>query len=222
MAKRILLFFVVLSFLFTVCGCDSAGPPQIVGKARQPAFTPKPKPAPVIAKSSYVRPKVEVAVGGEPGWVPPRKREKGWKAIVVHHSDTYRGNMKLIDDYHKNARKWKGIGYDFLIGNGNGSGNGQVEVTFRWKQQIAGAHCGGTPNNWANIDGIGICLVGDFTKRPPSSQQMGALVKLVRFLQMRYNIPKSKIYGHRSTPGYKNKTKCPGKYFPMTKFKKML
>ena len=130
--------------------------------------------------------------------------------------------MKAFDRYHRDDHKWKGIGYDFVIGNGNGSGNGQVEVTFRWKQQIAGAHCGGTLNNWANEDGIGICLVGDFTKSVPTYRQMDSLAKLVRFLQARYKIPKSRIYGHRTTPGYNNGTKCPGKYFPMAKLKKML
>ena len=219
MVKRILLFFAVLSFLFTVCGCDSVGPPQIVETVRRPTFTPRPKPAVAAPKPSYIPPKVESALSG---WIPPRGCEKGWKAIVIHHSDTDKGNMKVFDRYHKDGHKWKGIGYDFVIGNGNGSGNGQVEVTFRWKQQIAGAHCGGTPSNWANEDGIGICLVGDFTKTAPTSRQMGALVKLVRFLQSRYNIPKSRIYGHQSTPGYKNGTKCPGKYFPMAKFKRML
>jgi hypothetical protein len=218
MTKRISLFFGVLSFLFAVCGCQPDGPPQIVGKTKHPTFTSNPAPAPKPSKP-YVLPKVGTAPGG---WIPPRKCEKGWKAIVIHHSDTKRGSMKTIDLYHRKTKKWKGIGYGFVIGNGNGSGNGQVEVTFRWRQQITGAHCGGTLNNWANEDGIGICLIGDFTKTVPTYRQMDSLVKLVRFLQDRYKIPKSRIYGHRTTPGYKNGTKCPGKYFPMTKLKKML
>ncbi|MHC4530904.1 MAG: peptidoglycan recognition protein family protein [Planctomycetota bacterium] len=118
-------------------------------------------------------------------WYPPSSSEKGWRAMVIHHSLTKRGNAAMFDDYHRNGHKWKGVGYNFVIGNGNGSRDGAVEVTFRWHQQIAGAHCGGTPGNWANKDAIGICLVGDFTYSRPTRRQMQSLLKLVRFLQKR-------------------------------------
>ena len=154
-------------------------------------------------------------------WLPPLRVEKRWTAIVIHHSLTASGNAAVFDNYHKNGHKWKGIGYDFVIGNGNGSGDGRVEVTFRWRQQIAGAHCGGTPGNWANKDAVGICLVGDFSKTAPTGRQMQSLVKLIHFLQKRYGIPKSRIYGHRNTPGYTGGTKCPGN-FPMARLKSML
>jgi N-acetyl-anhydromuramyl-L-alanine amidase AmpD len=50
---------------------------------------------------------------------------------------------------------------------------------------------------------------------------MQSLVKLVRFLQSRYGIPKSRIYGHRDVPGARE-TDCPGKNFNMANFKSML
>ena len=115
---------------------------------------------------------------------------------------------------------WDSIGYDFVIGNGRGSGDGQIEVTVRWRKQKTGAHCK-TANNWANERGIGICLVGDFTKTRPTRKQIASLIKLTRFLQKRYNIPNSRIYGHKNTPGARV-TDCPGKYFPMGRFKAML
>ena len=219
MAKRILIHSIIASFLLTAIGCEPSGPPQIIGRVKRHSFTPS-VPAVSPVKPSSIRPAADPSAPA--GWIPPRRYEKKWKAIVVHHSYTKKGNVKLFDNYHKNGHKWKGIGYDFVIGNGNGSGDGKVEKTFRWDKQIAGAHCGGTPNNWANEDGIGICLVGDFTRYRPTERQMASLVKLTRFLQKRYNIPKSRVYGHRTTPGYKNGTECPGKYFPMTKFKAML
>jgi N-acetyl-anhydromuramyl-L-alanine amidase AmpD len=113
------------------------------------------------------------------------------------------------------------VGYDFVIGNGVDSADGLVEVTYRWRNQQTGAHCGGTGGNWANEDGIGICLVGNFNKTSPTSRQMQALVKLVRFLQARYKIPTSRIYGHGTTPGARV-TDCPGKRFPMSTLKSML
>ena len=155
-------------------------------------------------------------------WLPSSQVvERRWTAIVIHHSLTDTGNSAIFDNYHRNGRKWKGVGYDFVIGNGSGSGDGQVEVTFRWLGQIAGAHCGGTPGNWANESAIGICLVGDFTYKSPTNRQMQSLVKLIRFLQHRYNISKSRIYGHRNTPGYTGGTSCPGN-FPMASLKSML
>jgi len=154
-------------------------------------------------------------------WFPPSDLEKKWTAIVIHHSATEKGNAKIFDKWHKENNHWDGVGYDFVIGNGTDSGDGQVEVTFRWKKQIPGAHCGGTSGNWANEDGIGICLVGDFSQTTPTERQMQSLVKLIRFLQQQYEIPKSRIYGHRTTPGARV-TECPGNQFPMSRLKSML
>ena len=78
-----------------------------------------------------------------------------------------------------------------------------------------------TPSNWANKDAIGICLVGNFNNTLPTDRQMQSLLELVRFLQNRYSIPKSRIYGHNSTPGARV-TDCPGKKFPMARLKSML
>ena len=153
-------------------------------------------------------------------WVPPSHLERKWTAIVIHHSDTANGSATIFDRYHKENKYWEGIGYDFVIGNGTNSGDGQVEVTFRWRQQRTGAHCK-TPDNWANRNAVGICLVGNFNQTLPTARQMRSLVKLVRFLQNRYGIQKSRIYGHNTTPGA-GATDCPGKKFPMAWLKSML
>jgi hypothetical protein len=153
------------------------------------------------------------------GWVPARGIERRWKAIVIHHSDTDSGSAGMFDEEHK-SRGWEGVGYDFVIGNGSGSGDGEVEVTFRWRQQKTGAHCK-TPNNWANEEAVGICLVGNLQQRRATRRQMQALEELVEFLQRRYRIPKTRIYGHRDTPGARP-TECPGRNFPMARFKSML
>jgi N-acetyl-anhydromuramyl-L-alanine amidase AmpD len=63
--------------------------------------------------------------------------------------------------------------------------------------------------------------VGNFDYTSPTTRQMQSLVKLVRFLQNRYRIPKSRIYGHGSTPGARV-TDCPGRRFPMARLKSML
>lgn len=192
------------------------------------------EPMPEIVYSPGIRPELIPPIVVEPkqteeysytniprAWLPPANVEKEWTAIVIHHSATEKGNAAIFDKWHKENNHWEGIGYDFVIGNGTDSGDGQVEVTFRWQRQIPGAHCGGTPKNWANEEGIGICLVGDFSRTNPTERQMQSLVKLIRFLQQQYEIPKSRIYGHRTTPGARI-TECPGDKFPMSKLKSML
>ena len=173
----------------------------------------------VKPKLSASAPSRTVSTGNTPvsqDWVPPSSVEKKWTAIVIHHSGTKNGDTAIFDKWHRENNHWNGVGYDFVIGNGSNSGDGLVEVTYRWQKQVTGAHVGGTPNNWANKDGIGICLVGDFNKTQPTNSQMQSLVKLVRFLQNRYGIPKNKIYGHKTTPGAGTVTDCPGRNFPMT------
>jgi len=154
-------------------------------------------------------------------WRPPSQVEKKWTAIVIHHSGTKNGSATIFDKWHREGNHWEGVGYDFVIGNGTNSGNGQVEVTFRWHEQIAGAHCGGTPGNWANKEAVGICLVGNFNHTAPTVRQMQSTVKLVRFLQNRYGIPRSRIYGHKTTPGARV-TECPGRNFSIARLKAML
>jgi hypothetical protein len=144
----------------------------------------------------------------------PTHTERAWSAIIIHHSATNEGNATIIDKWHRENNGWNGVGYDFVIGNGSNSGDGEVEPTYRWRGQLTGAHAGGTPGNWANEEGIGICLVGNFDHSAPTSRQMESLAKLVRFLQQRYRIPKSRVFGHGSVPGG-HVTDCPGRRFPM-------
>lgn len=184
--------------------------------------------SPIDSEPEIVRPRVieprhvmEGAGGNIPlDWLPPARLEKRWTAIVIHHSGTQNGNAAIFDRWHREGNHWEGVGYDFVIGNGTDSADGQVEVTFRWRQQQTGAHCK-TPDNWANEKAVGICLVGNFNNTKPSIRQMRSLVKLVGFLQKRYGIAKSRIYGHGTTPGARE-TDCPGKRFPMAKLKSML
>lgn len=197
-------------------GCIHNEPmPQIVDNPQSESTFVLPevvKPEQKVTNNNYDGPRY---------WLPPAGVEKNWTAIVIHHSATDTGNSAIFDKWHREGNHWEGVGYDFVIGNGTDSGDGQVEVTFRWKEQIAGAHCGGTAGNWANKDGIGICLVGNFDRKAPTAKQMQSLLELIRFLQRRYKIPKSRIYGHKTTPGARV-TNCPGNKFPMSKLKSML
>ena len=175
-----------------------------------------------IPRPSIPGPKPRFGIEGIPqGWMPASQTERSWSAIIIHHSGSEGGDAAIFDKWHREGRHWNGIGYDFVIGNGTDSADGQVEVTYRWSDQLTGAHCGGTAGNWANEEAIGICLVGDFNRTEPTSRQMQSLVRLVRFLQSRYGIPKNRVFGHNTTPGGRS-TDCPGRRFPMAELKSQL
>jgi hypothetical protein len=214
MFSRVLIF---CSCLFVLGGCiyNEEPMPKIVhGPDSERKLVPLAVTRPERTQKSFYR-------NIPRDWLPPSALEKRWIAIVIHHSGTENGNAAIFDKRHREENHWEGIGYDFVIGNGTDSGDGRVEVTFRWRKQIAGAHCGGTPGNWANKEAIGICLVGNFNRTVPTARQMQSLVKLTRFLQKRYRISKSRIYSHNTTPGARV-TDCAGKRFSIAKLKSIL
>jgi N-acetylmuramoyl-L-alanine amidase len=142
---------------------------------------------------------------------------KKWKYIIIHHSATDYGSSMQFNKSHL-SRGWEGVGYHFIIDNGTcGKDDGQIETSPRWLKQVNGAHCkaGGM-----NEKGIGICLVGNFSKEKVSARQMDSLVYLVNKLRKYYRIPKKKIIGHNQVPGAK--TECPGTNFPWKRFKSRL
>lgn len=202
--------------LFALSGCiyhDEPAPKIVYDPMRDSEVT-----LPPIVKPSKVP---SAAYKNIPqSWLPPSRAERQWTAIVIHHSATKQGNAAIFDKWHKEGNYWEGVGYDFVIGNGTSSGDGEVEVTFRWREQRTGAHCK-TPDNWANEKAVGICLVGNFEQTAPTVRQLQSFVKLVRFLQERYGIPKDRIYGHNTTPGARE-TDCPGRRFPTAFLKSVL
>ncbi len=135
-----------------------------------------------------------------------------WKFIVIHHSGTDQGSVAAIHREHRSrrdrsGRAWLGIGYHFVIGNGHGMADGQISSTFRWKQQLHGAHSGSLPYN---DRGIGICLIGNFEKSPPTSAQVASVSRLIGRLTREYGIPSDGVIGHNQV----RPTACPGRFFP--------
>lgn len=192
---QLLLLTCVLVHGAAVSGCaDSASAPSSVtnrGTQSIPAKTP-----------------LEAVAGSVEDTTAP---VRDWKFIVLHHTATNHGDVASIDAVHKARRDaggqpWKGIGYHFLIGNGQGMPDGAVESTFRWKQQIAGAHAGQYQfNEW----GIGVCLVGNFEEAPPTAAQLAAVQQLIRRLQKEFNLGDQQILRH----GDLKATACPGRLF---------
>ena len=207
MSNKIIIVF---GALFVLSGCMNPEPLPEITRTSTPIIIPPP---------IKVQSETTINTNGKVprSWLPPSRLEKKWTAVIIHHSATPNGNAAIFDKWHSESNHWVGVGYDFVIGNGTDSTNGQVEVTFRWREQRTGAHCK-TPGNWANENAVGICLVGNFNQTSPTTEQMQSLEKLVRFLQIRYGIPKNRIYGHNTTPGAAV-TDCPGRNFSMAALK---
>ncbi len=153
-----------------------------------------------------------VCVRSDPDtWVEHTAPSHPWQFVVLHHSASEAGSVESIDADHRTRKDasgipWRGIGYHFVIGNGRGMQDGQVQSTFRWRDQTAGAHAGEARYNQ---EGIGICLIGDFQSAPPSEKQLESLAQLLTQLQGEWQIPDDRIITH----GQVKATACPGKQF---------
>ncbi len=210
-------FLYVLSFVAVAGFSCVSEPVNHRPAARQNRPRPSPQEIPLPAPYQGQSHRDTRHAPGDPSWFPRFARiSPRWTTIVIHHSATARGNASVFDKGHRD-KGWDELGYHFVIGNGTGSGDGVVEVGSRWNRQKHGAHCK-TPDNYFNEHGIGICLVGDFTKSRPTPRQMASLERLVAFLADRCGIPPERVTTHQAVT---HKTRCPGN-FPIAMVRRSL
>ena len=122
--------------------------------------------------------------------------------IIIHHSATARDTTRFesIKRYHIQTLGWDNIGYHCVI-EGDGS------IRRGMPENMVGYHCkyGGY-----NFKAVGVCLTGNFCRdqESPSDAQLRSLGKVLGEWRSKYNVPKSKISGHRETGAA---TACPGR-----------
>jgi LysM repeat protein len=134
-----------------------------------------------------------------------------WKHIVVHHSASDRDTVAGMDRHHREVlRMENGLAYHFVIGNGNGMPDGEIAAAPRWTKQLAGGHL---KSEQLNRISLGICLVGNFEERPPTSRQLRSLASLINYLVSRCQLTKAAVKTHRQINTVP--TLCPGKRFPV-------
>lgn len=147
---------------------------------------------------------------------PPRQADMTpvggpWTRITVHHSaeigDTEPGvalsdsvaTLQRIQKVHMDRgdpdHGWADIGYHFLI---DGSGRVFEGRGLKWQ----GAHARGDNN----VQNLGVCLLGDYSKRTPGRAELQALEDLLDDLRLRYRIPARSVATHRELTA----TACPG------------
>jgi len=83
-----------------------------------------------------------------------------------------------------------------------------------WRRQRPAPHMAGTSPAF-NDASIAICLVGDFSARPPSERQFRRLIDLVRSLQQICHVPRSQVYLYRDLD---TRSDSPGQAFSAVRF----
>ena len=210
---------VVLIVVWPCLGMMACQQPTVVPPTTMISPPSRPLPAPGVPEpveplTPYSPPTsapIDPIMSSNP-WKPDGEL-RDWNYIVLHHTASTSGSVESIHEEHlkrkdKAGNHWLGIGYHFVIGNGDGMDDGAIEPTFRWRQQLQGAHAGVADYNQ---HGIGIVLIGHFDKSSPTEAQPLAVKKLVGPLKREYGIGSGSVIGH----GDVKATECPGKHFPM-------
>uniref|UniRef100_UPI00358F0622 peptidoglycan-recognition protein SC2-like n=1 Tax=Myxine glutinosa TaxID=7769 RepID=UPI00358F0622 len=126
--------------------------------------------------------------------------------VVIHHTnwdscwtqEQCKAEVRKVQDFHMDVRKWWDIGYNFLVGE-----DGRAYEGRGWTTQ--GAHAKGY-----NGRSIGICVMGTFMDAAPNIAALRTLQKIITygvtqgFIDFNYT-----LYGHRQT----GLTDCPGDAF---------
>ncbi|KAM5145433.1 peptidoglycan recognition protein 1-like [Mantella aurantiaca] len=123
--------------------------------------------------------------------------------VIIHHTEgsfcnsqaTCSAQVRNIQNYHMNTRKWCDIGYNFLVGE-----DGRVYEGRGWRTV-------GTHARSYNPISIGISFIGSFTNRDPNSAALNATRQLIACGVPRNFIGRNYVLkGHRNV----NPTSCPG------------
>lgn len=200
------------------CGCLPSGAAIPPTPAYREAMVPESSGDP-LAENAHsprdfaIRPTSHVNFDLEDPQASLEAPPRAWHYIVLHHTATERGDVESIDAEHRRqidreGKPWLGIGYHFVIGNGRSMPDGRIEPTFRWREQLHGAHAGDTEHNDL---GIGICLVGNFEESAPTPLQVQACRQLVAVLAREYDIRPENVLAHSDVKA----TACPGRLFPL-------
>jgi len=118
-----------------------------------------------------------------------------WKRIVIHHSATPTDDAMNMHRVHKARGMKNGLAYHFVISNGSRKAyDGEIFIGDRWKGQLDGGHMKRLSDNKTSI---GICLIGNFELRSPTSKQMKSLEGLCEYLMNKCSLSPNKVTSHK-------------------------
>jgi len=113
------------------------------------------------------------------------------RKIIVHHTGVDASLEQLRRSVQR--RGYSDIPYHYVI-----TADGTVHATRPLERM--GAHCKGH-----NADSIGVALMGNLDKEPPTEAQVAALTRLLGELRRQFAVP---VVAH----GDLRPTACPGRY----------
>ncbi len=123
------------------------------------------------------------------------------KHLVIHHEAGNSGLAEIDKMYKDYGYTPSSLGhyapyhyYIDLYGN-------KTQLRKDWE---SGAHT----RNW-NYQALAVCVAGNYENQTPNSILLENLKDWIEFNLVKYNLPKSQIFGHKEVPG--NYTLCPGK-----------
>lgn len=129
--------------------------------------------------------------------------------IVIHNSATQDSgtvSWNAIRKYHMTVKGFESIGYHAgaeLVGD-------RYEVLMGRPLRRRGAHAIG-----ANHDSIGLCLIGDFSVKPPPREQLIVAAEFCADMCAVFDISTASIHGHSDVSEGRT---CPGAAFPWEGF----
>ncbi len=127
-----------------------------------------------------------------------------FRYIVLHHTATDKGNYAIIRKSHL-KRKMVDAAYHLIVSNGSTDiPLGHIEPTGRYKTL---SHAAATRDIKMNIQGIHICVVGNYEEGPVPENLKSPLGHAIGLIQEKYGIPDSRVLFHRDV----GQTLCPGK-----------
>lgn len=129
--------------------------------------------------------------------------------ITIHHTASNKPAW-LIGAMHRALRGYSGIGYHYVIGRG-GLWTRDGKVYRGRPENVKGAHVA-----TQNTGNIGIALIGNFERVPPTPKQLSVLEDMVVKLVQEKGIPVDRIVGHH---GLNEGTVCPGRNFDLAAFR---
>jgi len=157
---------------------------------------------------------------------------RSYEYLILHHSVTT-DNVVLADSiairkYHMEVNGWADIGYHYIVEKVAG----MLTTSVGRPLEHSGAHC---IEAGMNEKSIGICVVGNFDAAPPGLNLMVYVARLCMAFMVNYNIPASKVIGHRDaglmagfdwrkfgSTGVRQFKTCPGELWQEDLLKSML
>jgi hypothetical protein len=153
-------------------------------------------PIPVMGRSSWD------PSGGDSDWSKMKKHGRPLFSLVLHHTQTpneaaamERARLRGIRQYHQNEKAWGEVAYHYFIGAA-----GTVYAGRDWQ------YAGDSGTRYDLEGRLLVCVLGDFTKRRPSDEALGILIRVVVAKLREHGLTPEAVVTHRMVAA----TDCPG------------